>query len=421
VGVTGFLLSASVCTPLAGKLGDLFGKARVLTAVLAIFTAGAIVCALAPSIEVLIAGRVVSGVAGGVSPLAFAIINDELPTERRALAIGLMSAMFRHRRRHRAAAVGDHRRQRRPLVAVPRRTARRARRRRGPQAGPPVTSAGAHANRLGRRRRPLGRARRRAARHLQRQRLGLGFGGDGRHDRGRAPAARLLRRARDAHHRPAGRHARHEAAPGAGHQRRGVPHRPGDVGSFLLVPQFAQTPEQAGYGFAMTVTQAGLVMLPTAAIMLFAGPVGGMLGGRIGFRYVLMLGTVLAAGSFLMLAFTHEQVWEFVIAGVLMGAGISFAFASMANLVVVSVPAQDVGIATGINTIMRTMGGAFGAAIVTALLTAETIPGTPLPDRGRLHRGLPHLRARGPARPGRRGGDPAAAVTRRTCRPRASP
>ncbi len=35
--------------------------------------------------------------------------------------------------------------------------------------------------------------------------------------------------------------------------------------------------------------------------------------------------------------------------------------------------------ATGINTIMRTMGGAFGAALVTALLTAETIPGTRVP------------------------------------------
>ena len=50
--LTGFLLSASVCTPLAGKLGDLFGKARVLTGVLLIFSFGSIVSALAGSIEV---------------------------------------------------------------------------------------------------------------------------------------------------------------------------------------------------------------------------------------------------------------------------------------------------------------------------------------------------------------------------------
>src|SRR3712207_6123212 len=92
--MTGFLLSASVCTPLAGKLGDLFGKARVLTIVLVLFCAGAVLCALAPSVGVLIAGRILSGAAGGVFPLAFGIINDELPAERRAAAIGLMSAMF---------------------------------------------------------------------------------------------------------------------------------------------------------------------------------------------------------------------------------------------------------------------------------------------------------------------------------------
>src|SRR5919112_1010414 len=92
--LTGYLLSASVCTPIAGKLGDLFGKARVLTAVLAIFAVGSIVCALAGSIELLILGRVVQGVAGGVFPLAFGIVNDELPADKRAVAIGTMSAMF---------------------------------------------------------------------------------------------------------------------------------------------------------------------------------------------------------------------------------------------------------------------------------------------------------------------------------------
>src|SRR5688500_431277 len=92
--LTGFLLSASVCTPLSGKLGDLFGKGRVLTIVLVLFSAGSVICAVSPSLEVLIAGRVLSGVGAGVFPLAFGIINDELAPERRATAIGLMSAMF---------------------------------------------------------------------------------------------------------------------------------------------------------------------------------------------------------------------------------------------------------------------------------------------------------------------------------------
>jgi hypothetical protein len=61
------------------------------------------------------------------------------------------------------------------------------------------------------------------------------------------------------------------------------------------------------------------------------------------------------------------------VAGIFLGTGISFAFASMANLIVGNVPQHEVGIATGINTIMRTIGGAFGAAVATAILTADTV------------------------------------------------
>jgi MFS family permease len=147
-------------------------------------------------------------------------------------------------------------------------------------------------------------------------------------------------------------------------------------GSFLLIPQFAETAKENGYGFGMSVTQAGLVMLPSAASMLLAGPIGGSLGTRLGFRLVLALGSVLAAASFALLAALHDGVWAFLVAGVLLGFGISFAFAAMANLVVAAVDPGEVGIATGINTIARTVGGAFGAAMVTALLTAETISGS---------------------------------------------
>src|ERR1700712_92614 len=56
--LTGFLVSASIATPIVGKLGDLYGKGRVLTWVMVLFAVGAAINALAPSIEVLIAGRV---------------------------------------------------------------------------------------------------------------------------------------------------------------------------------------------------------------------------------------------------------------------------------------------------------------------------------------------------------------------------
>jgi MFS family permease len=103
------------------------------------------------------------------------------------------------------------------------------------------------------------------------------------------------------------------------------------------------------------------------------------MGSRIGFRAILAAGAASAALAFAFLAVAHGEVWEFVLAGTLIGVGISFAFSSMANLVVESVPQGDVGIATGINTIARTIGGGAGAAVVTTVLTAEVLPGTIVP------------------------------------------
>jgi len=92
--LTAFLLSASIATPIVGKLGDIHGKGRVLTVVLLVFAAGAVVCALGRTIEVVIAGRVLQGVAGGVFPLAFGIVRDTFPRERMPAGLGMVSAIF---------------------------------------------------------------------------------------------------------------------------------------------------------------------------------------------------------------------------------------------------------------------------------------------------------------------------------------
>src|ERR1700755_244499 len=92
--LTGYLLAASVATPIVGKLGDLFGRGKVLTVVLVAFAVGSAVCALAPSLPVLVIGRVIQGVGGGIFPLAFGIIRETFPPERVATAIGGISATF---------------------------------------------------------------------------------------------------------------------------------------------------------------------------------------------------------------------------------------------------------------------------------------------------------------------------------------
>jgi len=90
--LTGYLLSAAVATPLLGRLGDMFGKRRMLLVTMAALTAGIVLSGLANSLELLVAGRVVQGLGGALFPLAFGIIRDELPPERVAGAIGFISA-----------------------------------------------------------------------------------------------------------------------------------------------------------------------------------------------------------------------------------------------------------------------------------------------------------------------------------------
>jgi MFS family permease len=152
----------------------------------------------------------------------------------------------------------------------------------------------------------------------------------------------------------------------------------GMFASFLLIPQLAQTPERFGYGFSASVTGAGMLMLPSTLVMLVAGPWAGRLAASSP-RLPLVLGSLALAVAFVVYALAHGSEWEICVGGALTGLGIGFAYASMANLVVESVPPEEVGIATGINTIMRTLGGALGAELVATLLTAKTIAGTPIP------------------------------------------
>src|SRR3954452_16018707 len=92
--LTAFLLSASVATPIVGRLGDIYGKERLLMIVLLLLALGTLISAVASSLWLLLLGRVIQGVGGGIFPLAFSIIRDELPNERVPGAIGLVSSLL---------------------------------------------------------------------------------------------------------------------------------------------------------------------------------------------------------------------------------------------------------------------------------------------------------------------------------------
>ncbi len=92
--LTGYLLSASVATSIIGRLGDMYGKERLLLWTLVLLAGGTLLAAVSSSLGLLIVARVIQGAGGGIFPLAFGIIRDEFPREKVAGSIGLMSSLL---------------------------------------------------------------------------------------------------------------------------------------------------------------------------------------------------------------------------------------------------------------------------------------------------------------------------------------
>ena len=92
--LTAYLLSASVFTPIVGRVGDKVGKERMLVVALGALAVGSFLAAIAPTIGVLIAARVIQGIGGGVLPLTFGIIRDEFPRDKVAGALGTSAALL---------------------------------------------------------------------------------------------------------------------------------------------------------------------------------------------------------------------------------------------------------------------------------------------------------------------------------------
>lgn len=371
--LTGFLLTSSIATPIMGRLGDIYGKERLLVVVLALFALGSVVAALAPSIWVLIAGRAIQGMGGAVFPISFGIIRDEFPREKVATGIGLISGTF------------------------------------GIGGGIGIVSSGVLVDNLGissifwlsaivtiaavvaaylfvpespvkapARIDWVGGILLSAA--LTSLLVGVSEGNSWGWES--APFLGLLALATILFVFWV-RYELSEREPLVDIrmlQNRAVwaTNLTGFLvgfsmfGSFVLIPQLVQVPASTGFGFGATVTQAGLYMLPSSFAMLVAAPLAGWLGGRVGSRVPLIIGTAALTFSLGFLAVAHAEPWQIYVSSFTTGIGISFAFASMSNLIVDAVEQTKVGVATGINAITRTIGGSIGGQIVASVIVANT-------------------------------------------------
>jgi MFS family permease len=149
----------------------------------------------------------------------------------------------------------------------------------------------------------------------------------------------------------------------------------GTFTGFILIPRFAEGVSARGFGFDATLTEAGLFTLPSTILMVITGPICGRLAHRFGGHVPLIVGGLFQVSAYLLLTFVHGDPISLYGASVLIGCGVGLSFASFPNLLVDAVPAVQMGMATGMNSVCRYVGGGFGAQVVATILAAEAVGG----------------------------------------------
>ena len=384
--MTAYLLSASVFTPILGRVGDLVGKKRTLVAVLVAVLAGCLVAALAPNIGVLIIARVVQGVGGALFPLSFGIIRDEFDASQVPGSISNLSAVI-------AAGGGVG------MVA----------------AGPIVTALDyrwlfwfpvgivAVTTLIAVRYVPESPNRAQGqvnwfgavllsgwlvALLLPLSQASIWGWGSVRVV-GLFAAAVVLFAAwlfSEARSRSPLIDLKVMRLPSVWTTNTAaLLFGAGMYAIWSFLPGFVQTPSSAGYGFGASVTASGLLMLPMLLAMFVSGVLSGRLEPIVGAKSLLTTGAALGAVACAILALWHDQQWQIALVAGIFGLGIGLAFASMANLIVGSVPPEQTGAATGMNANIRTIGGSIGAAVTSVLVTGH-LQASGLPyDSGYTH------------------------------------
>ncbi|MBA4022599.1 MAG: MFS transporter [Gordonia sp.] len=369
--LTAYLLSASIFTPIMGRLGDMHGKKRFFVIAMVALAIGSLLAALASSLTVMVIARVIQGIGGGVLPLAFGIIRDEFPAARVAGAVGMIAALISV-----GAGLG--------IVL----------------AGPIVnalsyhwlfwiplimiTLAGIAAQFLvpESKVRSAGKINWLTAFLLSGWLVALllavsqapTWGWGSFKVIGLLMAALVIAitwvvaESRSANPLIDMKMMRIRTvwAANLAALLMGI----GMYAAFGFLPQFLQTPESAGYGFGASVTQSGLMLLPNTIGMFLLGLAAGRLSARFGSKNLLVVGSVISAVGYFMIAFLHSAEINIYLAMSVVGIGFGLAFSAMSNVVVAAVPAEQTGVASGMNANIRTIGGSLGAAFMASVVTA---------------------------------------------------
>ena len=377
--ITLYLLVISVSTPIVGRLGDMFGKRRMILLVLGGVELGLLVSALSKSLTILIAGRMLQGLGGAVFPLCYGVVRDVMPQGTVGRSTGLISGTFGVSASGGTVMAGL-------LVdsfsynsifwlglllvgvafaavavfVTASATAPAA----VDWAGAAIFGVGGAGVLLA-----LGEGSTWGWTDARTLVMGLG---------GAALLAAWVQWERRA------------AAPMLDlglFRLRGV--WTANViavltgfGMFMtltLLPRFVQTPARFGYGFGMSVLGSAVYILPGTVMIILSGPLTGAISTRKGTRPALLIATPCLTASLVLLAVGHQTPWVVLVASAVGGLGTGMAYASGPQIIARSVPQSQMGEAVGLNTLMRTVGGALGGQVGATLLLATAATAHALP------------------------------------------
>ncbi|MFF1304668.1 MFS transporter [Streptomyces sp. NPDC058307] len=371
--VTATLLAASVATPVVGRLGDMFGKRRMLLLSIVLLVSGSVVCGLADSLVPMIIGRALQGLAAAVVPLGISVMRDALPADRLAGSTALMSASLGVGGAlglPAAAFIADNWNWHilfwvsatlgvvafvLVLLIAPESKVR----------------AGGRFDLVG----SLG-----LSAGLVSLLLTVSKGGDWGWTSGTtlglgAAAVVIL------------------LAWGWWELRSPQPlvdlrttAKPQvlftNLASIalgfsmfamsLVLPQLLQLPEQTGYGLGRSMLTVGLVLAPQGLVMMAMSAVSAALTKAKGPKITLLTGTLIVAAGYGLNIVLMSEVWHLVLVSCVIGAGIGFTYGALPALIMGAVDPTQTGAANSLNTLMRSLGTSFASAVAGVILAQMT-------------------------------------------------
>ena len=372
--VTATLVAGAVCAPVLGRLGDMYGKRRMLLVALGLVTAGSALGAVAPGIELLLVARVLQGASLGVVALGISVMRDVLPPGRVGGGIALMSSSLGI-----GGAVGL------PLTGAVAQQASW----RWLFAGAAVLGAlqfllvrrtvAESPSRSGGRFDVPGAVGLSVA--LVCLLLAISKGSDWGWT---SPAVIGLLATAVVVFAAWGRLELRTPSPLVDLRTTA---RPAvlwtNLGSiligfsmfagFLVTTQLLQAPVESGYGFGLPLVAAGLVLLPIGGAMALFSPVSARLSARFGARTTLVAGTVVLAVGNLAMAVLPDSIALVMAAATVTAIGAALAYSALPLLIMAAVPPTETAAANSLNTLMRMLGTSSCSAVVAAVASGLTV------------------------------------------------